>query len=103
MKVVAADHDEDIRVRPRQGLAERLDLGDPFVGERRPVRSGRGASPEIKRMMRRCDDRRDLGLGAPRVSLVVRYTDTSPDSKFGSRRSGLSSRANDSPLASDLA
>src|SRR5215469_17925696 len=70
MEVVTADHHEDVGICSCQRLAERLDLGDPLVGEGRPVRSGRGASPEIKRMMLRCDDRRHLGHSAPRVSYL---------------------------------
>jgi hypothetical protein len=37
VEVVAAHHDQDVRLGSGERGPERLDLGHPFVGERRPV------------------------------------------------------------------
>ena len=61
VEVVAADHHQDVGLGPGQRLAERLDLGDPLVGERRPVGAGGRAGPVVERVVRRGDDRGDGG------------------------------------------
>jgi hypothetical protein len=40
MEMIGADHDQDVGAGAGEGLAERLDLGDPFIGERRPAGAG---------------------------------------------------------------
>ena len=56
VEVVAADHDQHVGPGPGQRLAEALDLGDPLVGERRPVLAGRRARAVVERVVRRGDD-----------------------------------------------
>jgi hypothetical protein len=63
VEMVRADHDQDVGAGAGEGLAERLDLGYPFIGERRPVGAGRRARPVVERVMCRCDDRCDGGHG----------------------------------------
>ena len=45
VEVVTADHDEQVRVRAREGRAEGLDLRDPLVREGRPGITRGGAGP----------------------------------------------------------
>src|SRR5271169_7061208 len=67
----SVNESQDVRLGPGERLAERLDLGDPFVGEGRPVRARRGARAVVEGVMRRGDDRGDGGhialLGFVRV------------------------------------
>ncbi len=56
VEMVAADHHEHVRPRAGQRLAESLDLGPPFVSERRAVLAGGGARAVIERVMGGCDD-----------------------------------------------
>ena len=57
VEVVAADHHQHVGLGPGQGLPEALDLGHPLVGERRPVRTGRGAGPVVEGVVGGRDDR----------------------------------------------
>jgi hypothetical protein len=63
VEVVAADHDQNVRAGPGEGLPEGLDLGLPLVSERRPVVPGGGARPVVERMVRGRDHRGDGGHG----------------------------------------
>jgi hypothetical protein len=63
VEMVGADHDQDVGAGAGEGFAERLDLGHPFIGERRPVGAGGRAGPVVERVMCRCDDRGDGGHG----------------------------------------
>ena len=63
VEVVAAYEHEHVGVGPGECLAERGDLGDPLVGERRPVLACRRGRAVVERVVGRGDDRCDSRHG----------------------------------------
>src|SRR5215475_4616925 len=56
VEMIAADHHEYVGLGVGQCLAERLDLGHPFVSEWRPVVSRGGARAVVERVVGGCDN-----------------------------------------------
>ena len=83
VEVVAADHHQDVGPGPRERLAEGLDLADPLVRERRPVGSRRRARAVVERVVRRGDDRNDLGHAGSYPSVGFHVDRVAVDGEVG--------------------